>query len=73
MEEKEELLEQDESSLEKLSFSLENFSGPLDLLLALIKKNKLEIEEDFNFYFHSDGSSYIDYYRNNVYIYPFCL
>lgn len=30
---------------EKMSFSLDNFSGPLDLLLALIKKNKLEIEE----------------------------
>lgn len=30
---------------EKLSFRLENFSGPLDLLLALIKKNKLEIED----------------------------
>ncbi|MGN0961767.1 MAG: segregation and condensation protein A, partial [Christensenellales bacterium] len=30
---------------EKLSFKLENFSGPLDLLLALIRKNKLEIED----------------------------
>jgi len=30
---------------EKLSFQLENFSGPLDLLLALIRKNKLEIED----------------------------
>ena len=30
---------------EKLSFKLENFSGPLDLLLALIRKSKLEIED----------------------------
>lgn len=33
-----------EISSEKMSFKLENFSGPLDLLLALIRKNKLEIE-----------------------------
>lgn len=32
-------------SSEKMSFKLENFSGPLDLLLALIRKNKLEIED----------------------------
>lgn len=47
-EKKEELIEnnnQDESASEKLTFQLENFSGPLDLLLALIKKNKLEIED----------------------------
>lgn len=30
---------------DKLSFKLENFSGPLDLLLTLIKKSKLEIED----------------------------
>lgn len=30
---------------DKLSFKLENFSGPLDLLLALIRKSKLEIED----------------------------
>lgn len=34
-----------EQSSEKMSFQLENFSGPLDLLLALIRKNKLEIED----------------------------
>lgn len=30
---------------DKLTFKLENFSGPLDLLLTLIKKSKLEIED----------------------------
>ena len=30
---------------EKLTFKLENFSGPLDLLLTLIKKSKLDIED----------------------------
>lgn len=36
----------DESMIsDKLSFKLENFSGPLDLLLALIRKSKLEIED----------------------------
>ena len=30
---------------DKLSFKLENFEGPLDLLIHLIKKNKMEIEE----------------------------
>ena len=30
---------------DKLTFNLENFSGPLDLLLSLIKKSKLEIED----------------------------
>ena len=34
-----------DTSNEKLTFKLENFSGPLDLLLALIKKSKLEIED----------------------------
>lgn len=36
-----------ESSREsdKLTFKLENFSGPLDLLLMLIKKSKLDIED----------------------------
>jgi len=42
MEEKEII---DEVDNEKLSFSLDNFTGPLDLLITLIKKNKLEIEE----------------------------
>ena len=42
MEEKEII---DEVDSEKLSFSLDNFSGPLDLLITLIKKNKLEIED----------------------------
>ncbi|MBE5738444.1 MAG: segregation/condensation protein A [Clostridiales bacterium] len=36
---------EDESLSEKLTFKLENFSGPLDLLLSLIKKSKLDIEE----------------------------
>ncbi len=35
----------DDSQGEKLTFKLENFSGPLDLLLSLIKKSKLDIEE----------------------------
>ena len=30
---------------DKLTFKLENFSGPLDLLLTLIKKSKLDIED----------------------------
>ena len=34
-----------EVASDKLTFKLENFSGPLDLLLALIKKSKLEIED----------------------------
>ena len=47
----EEIIEQtneitnEDISYDKLSFKLENFTGPLDLLLALIKKNKLEIED----------------------------
>ncbi len=36
---------EEESQSEKLSFKLENFSGPLDLLLSLIKKSKLDIED----------------------------
>lgn len=37
---------QDENDSEfKLTFKLENFSGPLDLLLTLIKKSKLDIED----------------------------
>ena len=36
---------EEESQSEKLTFKLENFSGPLDLLLSLIKKSKLDIEE----------------------------
>ena len=36
---------QQESVSDKITFNLENFSGPLDLLIALIKKNKMEIEE----------------------------
>lgn len=35
----------EEVSYEKLSFKLENFAGPLDLLLSLIKKSKVEIED----------------------------
>ena len=34
---------QQESVSDKITFNLENFSGPLDLLIALIKKNKMEI------------------------------
>lgn len=33
------------SEIEKLTFKLENFSGPLDLLLTLIRKSKLDIED----------------------------
>ena len=43
MEEKEEIIE--ESSSESMSFELDNFSGPLNLLVTLIKKNKMEIED----------------------------
>lgn len=39
-----EVVETEELS-DKLSFNLENFSGPLDLLYTLVKKNKLEIED----------------------------
>ena len=35
----------DEIDSDKLSFRLDNFTGPLDLLITLIKKNKLEIED----------------------------
>ena len=35
----------DEIVSDKLTFKLENFSGPLDLLLTLIKKSKLEIDD----------------------------
>ena len=42
MEEKE-IIEDIDS--EKLSFKLENFTGPLNLLITLIKKSKLEIED----------------------------
>ncbi len=35
----------DDDQIEKLTFKLENFSGPLDLLLSLVKKNKMDIEE----------------------------
>ena len=34
----------DEVVSEKMSFSLDNFTGPLDLLYTLVKKNKMEIE-----------------------------
>ena len=43
MEEKEEIIE--ESSSESMSLELDNFSGPLNLLVSLIKKNKMEIED----------------------------
>ncbi len=35
----------DNKDSDKLTFKLENFSGPLDLLLTLIKKSKLDIED----------------------------
>lgn len=35
----------DDTQSDKLTFKLENFSGPLDLLLSLVKKSKLDIEE----------------------------
>ena len=37
-------MESDDVS-DKLTFTLDNFSGPLDLLLTLVKKNKMEIED----------------------------
>lgn len=43
--EKVELEESEDIAQEKMSFNLENFTGPLDLLYALVKKNKLEIED----------------------------
>ena len=46
MEEKDkDIIDESESTSEKLSFRLENFTGPLDLLLSLIKKSKMEIED----------------------------
>jgi segregation and condensation protein A len=30
---------------ETISYKLEKFEGPLDLLLSLIKKNKMQIED----------------------------
>lgn len=38
-------LQNEEVISDKLTFKLENFTGPLDLLLTLIKKSKLEIED----------------------------
>jgi len=38
-------LQKEEVVSDKLTFKLENFTGPLDLLLTLIKKSKLEIED----------------------------
>ena len=38
-------VEETEKDSQKLTFKLENFSGPLDLLLTLIKKSKLDIED----------------------------
>jgi chromatin segregation and condensation protein Rec8/ScpA/Scc1 (kleisin family) len=35
----------DENQSEKLEFKLDNFAGPLDLLITLIKKDKIEIED----------------------------
>ena len=35
----------DEVTFEKMSFTLDNFTGPLDLLYHLVKKNKMEIED----------------------------
>ena len=46
MEEKDkDIIDESESTSEKLSFRLENFTGPLDFLLSLIKKSKMEIED----------------------------
>lgn len=48
--EENELERNDEETLEevgsdKMSFTLDNFTGPLDLLYHLVKKNKMEIED----------------------------
>ena len=32
-------------NVEELTFRLENFEGPLDLLLALISKNKMDLHD----------------------------
>lgn len=45
METKDESTEVIEELSEKMTFQLDNFTGPLDLLLSLIKKSKLEIED----------------------------
>ncbi len=37
----------DENNEEKLELKLTNFSGPLDLLLTLVKENKIEIKDIF--------------------------
>lgn len=41
----EEFLQEDEEFSKDLTFKIENFEGPLDVLLHLIKKSKLEIED----------------------------
>lgn len=41
----EEVLQEEETTIEKMSFTLDNFTGPLDLLYHLVKKNKMEIED----------------------------
>jgi len=43
MEEKLDVINDDQS--EKFCFKLDNFAGPLDLLITLIKKDKIEIED----------------------------
>ena len=40
-----EALQEEEATIEKMSFTLDNFTGPLDLLYHLVKKNKMEIED----------------------------
>ena len=40
-----EVVQEEETTIEKMSFTLDNFTGPLDLLYHLVKKNKMEIED----------------------------
>lgn len=47
--------------MEKISYKLEKFEGPLDLLLHLIEKNKIDI---FDIPISTITSQYLDYIRN---------
>ena len=44
--------------MEKLNFNIETFEGPLDLLLSLIKSNKMSI---FNIKIHIIFEQYMEY------------
>jgi len=44
-----------------ISIKIENFEGPFDLLLYLIKKNKMEI---YDIKIHDITTQYLDYINN---------